>query len=405
MTRKPLEGTRIVDFSWALVGPITGKTLADYGATVIKVEGRTRLDLQRTSGFFKDRIIPDGANSGSNFNMINTGKMSVAVNLSVPGAVELAKRFAAWADVAIDNFAGGVMDRLGIGYEELRKVNPDIIMLSSCMMGQTGPHAWLGGLGTNMAAMGGINHMMGWPDREPQPVGPYTDFIAPNFNALAILAALDYRRRTGRGQYIDMSQYENTLQMMAPLLLDYQANKRVASREGNRLDRAAPHGTYRCRGEERWCTIAVFTEQDWQAFCRVTGRPDWTAEARFASLDGRKEHENELDVLVEAWTVGHPAEDVMTMMQAGGVAAGIVATAEDMLERDPQLRHRHFFHTVKHPEVGEYRTTRPAFIMSRDPCEVARAPLLGEHNEYALKEVLGLSDDEIAELVIEGALE
>jgi benzylsuccinate CoA-transferase BbsF subunit len=405
MTARPLEGIKVADFSWALVGPITGKTLSDYGATVLKIEGRTRIDQQRTGGFFKDRVIPDTVNGGSNYNMINTGKLSVAVNLSLPGGIELAKRFAAWADVAIDNFAGGVMDRLGIGYEALREVNPSLIMLSSCMMGQTGPNAWLGGLGTNMAALGGINNITGWPDREPQAVGPYTDFISPNFNVLAILAALDHRRRTGQGQYIDASQYENAIHMVTPLLLDYQANGRVASREGNRQTLAAPHGTYRCRGAERWCTLAVFTDDEWGAFCHAVGRPAWTADPRFSTLAGRKRAEDELNALVGAWTSGHTSEDVMAILQAAGVAAGVVETGEDMLEHDPQLRHRQFFTTVQHPDVGAYRASRPAFIMSKAPAGVNRAPLLGEHNEYALKELLDLSDDEIAELVVAGALE
>jgi benzylsuccinate CoA-transferase BbsF subunit len=379
--------------------------MSDYGATVLKIEGRTRIDLQRTSGFFKDRKIPDTVNSGSNFNTINTGKMSIAVNLSRPRGIELAKRFAAWADVVIENFAGGVMNRLGLGYEALRQVNPDLIMLSSCMMGQTGPNAWLGGLGTNLAALGGINHMTGWPDREPQSVGPYTDFIAPNFNVLAILAALEHRRRTGKGQYIDVSQYENTIHMVAPLLLDYQVNGRLVSREGNRQTQAAPHGTYRCRGEERWCTIAVISDDEWAAFCQVTGHPAWIADPRFATLARRKENEDELNALVETWTSHYTPEEVMTVLQGSGVAAGIVETAEDMMEHDLQLRYRRFFTAIQHPEVGVYRASRPAFILSKAPIEVTRAPLLGEHNEYALKEILKLSDDEMAELVVAGALE
>lgn len=402
---RPLEGIKVADFSWALVGPITGKTLSDFGATVVKIEGRKRIDLQRSSGFFKYRKIPNSVNCGSNFNTINTGKLSVAVNLSVSAGVELAKRFAAWADVVIENFAGGVMDRLGLGYEALRKVNPNLIMLSSCMMGQTGPSAWLGGLGTNMAALGGINNITGWPDRQPQSVGPYTDFIAPNFNVLAILAALDYRRRTGQGQYIDVSQYENTLHMVAPLLLDYQANGRIAGREGNHHSQAVPHGTYRCLGRERWCTLAVFTESEWIAFCSATTHPDWTSDPRFATLAQRKANEDALDALVETWTCQHTPEDVMVLLQRVGIAAGIVETAEDLMDRDPQLRHRTFFRTVQHPEVGEYRASRSAFILSKVPNEVTRAPLLGEHNEFALRDVLGLSEEDITDMVVAGALE
>jgi len=395
----------VIDFSWALVGPITGKSLADYGAEVIKIEGRTRIDQQRTSGFFKDRILPSSVNCGSNFNMINTSKLSVALNLAKPRGIEVARKFVRWADVVIENFAGGIIDKMGLGYEELKKIKPDIIMLSSCMMGQTGPHAWLGGIGTQLAALGGINHITGWPDREPQAVGPYTDFVAPHFNVFAILAALDYRRRTGKGQYIDMSQYENSIHLVAPLILDYQVNRRMANRMGNSLATACPHGVYRCFGNERWCAIAVFTQEEWGRFCRVLDRGFWTSDSRFGTLEGRKENEDELNTLVNEWTIHHSPEDVMVMMQTAGIAAGVVETAEDLLEHDLQLRHRGFFVRLRHPEVGEYRSPRHSFILSKSSCEMKRAPLLGEHNEYALKRVLDLSDEEIAELIIEGVVE
>lgn len=404
MARKVLEGIKVADFSWALVGPITGKTLADYGAEVIKIEGRSRIDQQRTSGFFKDRT-PGGTNRGSNFNMINTSKGSLVLNLVNPKAIEISKQMVKWADVVIENFAGGVFQKLGLGYEELKKIKPDIIMLSSCMMGQTGPHSFLGGMGAQLSALVGLNHITGWPDRGPTEIGPETDFIAPIFNVVAIIAALDYRRRTGKGQYIDMSQYENAIHFMTPVLLDYQANKRIANREGNRLAYAAPHGVFPCKGKQRWCAIAVFTDEEWDKFCRVIGNPEWSKESRFATLLARKENEDTLDKLVGEWTNNYLAEEVMTMMQTSGVAAGIVENGQDLMEFDPQLRHRHFFWTLEHPDMVSYRTARPPYILSKTPCEMKRAPLLGEHNEYALKQILGMSDDEVAELIIAGAVE
>ena len=205
--KKALEGIKVADFGWILVGPITGKLLADYGADVIKIEGRKRIDLLRTTRPFKDST--PGENRAGDFNQYNTSKRSLALNLAHPKGKEVAKRLVAWADIVSENFAGGAMERMGLGYEELKKVKTDIIMLSTCMQGQTGPHANHPGFGFHLAALSGFNSIVGWPDRFPAGVGPYTDFTAPRFNVLAILAALDYRNRTGKGQHLDMSQYES----------------------------------------------------------------------------------------------------------------------------------------------------------------------------------------------------
>jgi benzylsuccinate CoA-transferase BbsF subunit len=192
---------------------------------------------------------------------------------------------------------------------------------------------------------------------------------------------------------------------MEPLILDYAVNHREAMRMGNRCSDAAPHGVYRCRGDDRWCAIAIFTDEEWKSFCQVIGKPAWTSEPRFATLAARKENEDELDKLVEEWTIHRSAEAVMRILQAAGVGAGVLQTGEDLLEHDPQLRHRHFFWELDHPEIGKYHPYRPSFLLSKSPCELRRAPLLGEHSEYVLKEILGMSDDKIAELVIEGAVE
>lgn len=188
---------------------------------------------------------------------------------------------------------------------------------------------------------------------------------------------------------------------MAPLLLDYVVNKRIAGRDGNRYDYAAPHCTYPCRGEDRWCAIAVFADEEWQSFCKVIGNPAWANDPKFATLQARKENEEELDRLVAAWTVNQVDEDVMTRMQIAGVGAGRVGTTEDQMENDPQLKYRHFYQEQEHPEIGKYRPPRQPCVLSKTPCEIRRAPLVGEHNEYAFKEILGMTDDEIADLVIE----
>jgi len=403
MGKKPLEGIKIADFTWVWVGPMTTKTLADQGAQVIRIESKARPCVWRVTPPFKDNIV--GPNRGGVFNVINSSKMSITINLAHPKGIALAKKLVAWADIVVENFAGGTMKKMGLGYEELKKVKPDIIMLSACMMGQTGPYTWMPGFGEHLSALCGFFHIAGWPDREPADLGHYTDFIAPRFNALAILAALDYRRRTGKGQYLDLSQYEGGVQLMAPLVLDYVVNQRVATRMGNRAPNAAPHGVYRCRDQDRWCALAVFTDREWQSFCQVIGNPAWTQDPRFATFRGRKANEDELDTLVEDWTVSQSREQVMTMMQAAGVAAGAVQTGEDLFDHDPQLRHRNFYPEIEHPEIGKYFTVAPPYRFSKSSYELRRAPLIGEHNEYAFKEVLGLSDDEIAELVIEGVIE
>jgi benzylsuccinate CoA-transferase BbsF subunit len=400
---KLLDGVKVADFTWVATGPLMTRTLADYGAQVIKIEGRSSPDSMRVSGPFKNGV--PGLEREGWFLVYNTNKMSVALNLADPRGVAVARKFAAWADIVAENFAGGVMEKMGLGYEELKKVNPDIIMISASMQGQTGPHAKHRALGGQLAALSGFCHITGWPEGIPTPIGVYTDYIVPHFSVPVLLGALLYRNRTGKGQYIDLSQFEAGLQFMAPLLLDYEANGREAGRMGNRCDAAAPHGAYRCMGKDRWCAISVFSDEEWRSFTRVVGHGEWADDPRFATLAQRKKNEDELDRLVEGWTLQHAAEEVMTMMQSGGVAAGVLETDQDLLEKDPQLAHRQYFRELDHPEVGKHVVHREAFTLSRSPSELTRAPLLGEHNEHALKNILGMSDDEIAQLVVDGVLE
>jgi benzylsuccinate CoA-transferase BbsF subunit len=403
MSPPPLEGIKVADFTRFIAGPLVTKVLAGYGAQVVRIEGVGKIDGSRLSSPFKDHI--QGGNRAGQFNQDNTGKLSVAINLTTPQGLEVAKKFVAWADIVVENFAGGSMERMGLGYEVLKKIRPDIIMLSSCMQGQTGPHYRHPGFGPHLAALSGFKYLTGWPDRRPMNLGPYTDFVAPLFSVTAILAALAYRRRTGKGQYIDMAQFENAVQFMSPHLLDYQVNGRIAERKGNHYPYAAPHNAYRCLGEDRWCAIAVFTEEQWPSFCKAIGDPAWSKKEKFATFMGRKENEDELDGLVEEWTCRQTAEDVMLILQKAGVAAGVLETARDLLENDAQLKHRRFFEPLDHPEIGKYYGYRSSFILSKAPYRLKRAPLLGEHNDYALKTFLGLTDDEISQLVIDGVLE
>jgi benzylsuccinate CoA-transferase BbsF subunit len=403
MGKLPFEGIKVADFCWVWTGPTTTKVLADFGATVVKIESHKRLDVWRMQPPFKDDVV--GPDRGAIFNSINTGKLSVTLDLSHPKGIELAKKLVAWADVVSDNFAGGAMKRMGLGYEVLKQIKPDIIMMSSALMGQTGPWHDSPGYGDQLSAISGLHEISGWPDRPPGEIGFYTDFIAPRFNALTLIAALEYRRRTGKGQYLDIAQHQGGVQYVAPLLLDYAVNHRVATREGNRDAYAAPHGSYRCQGEDRWCAIAVSTEEEWQSFCRVLGHPAWTKDPRFATLQKRQENEEELDRLVNEWTMNLTDDEVMLKLQAAGVGAGRIGTTQDQMDNDPQLKFRNFYQEREHPELGKYHPPRQPCVLSKTPCQIKRAPLIGEHNEYVLKEILGLSDEEIEPLIVEEVIQ
>jgi benzylsuccinate CoA-transferase BbsF subunit len=391
--KKLFDGIRIVDITVYLTGPLTTKAFSDLGAEVIRIETKSNL----TGGM--------GGGRGSSEHQYNTNKKSVLLNFSSPRGLDLARQLIAKSDILLENLAGGTLKRRGLGYEDLIKFKPDLIMLSSCMMGQTGPHASHAASGHKLTGLSGFNEIVGWPDREPAWIGAYTDFIAPRYNILALLAALEYRRRTGKGQYIDMAQYEDGVQFMAPLILDYTVNKRELTREGNKLSYAAPHNAYSCAGDDRWCAISVFTDEEWRSFCQVIGRPKLADNPKFNTLLARKENEEELDRITNEWTKTRTAESVMESMQAAGVPAGVVETAQDQLDKDPQLKARHYFHELVHQDGGKYRSQVGAhFLLSKENYEIRRDPFVGEHNDYVYKELLGLTDTDIADLTKQGII-
>ena len=395
MMKKLLEGIRVVEVTVYQTGPLTTQALSNCGAEVIKID--TRTNMVGGGGGVGGGGAAGGAGAGGL--QKSTNKLSITLNFASPKGLDLARRIIAKSDIFVENLAGGSLIRRGLGYEDLKKIKPDIIMLSTCMQGQTGPYASHAASGHKLSALSGFNHISGWPDRPPAWVFAYTDNIAPCYNVVAILAALDYRRRTGKGMFLDMSQNEGGVQFMAPAILDYTANKRVAGREGNKYPYAAPHNAYRCKGEDKWCAIAVFTDEEWVSFCKVIGKPAMAHNPKFSTLIARKEHEEELDRLVNEWTINHTAEEVMNLMQSGGVAAGMLETAEDQ-EIDPQLKARHFFWELDRPEGGKFLSPSGVhFLLSKTPVELKRPPALGEHNDYVFKELLGLSDTEVADLI------
>jgi benzylsuccinate CoA-transferase BbsF subunit len=401
--KQVFDGIKVADFTWSIAGPMATRELAEHGATVVRVESHKYPCPMRRAGSMMGRSV--SINGSFVFANFNTNKLGISLDLSKPRGQEAARRLVKWADIVGESFGPGVIARFGLDYESVRKIKPDIIYFSTSLQGQYGPHSRYQAWGWQAASLAGFYETVGWPDRLPTGIpGAYTDQIAPYYTVCALVAALDYRRRTGKGMYLDQAQFEVGVTFAEPSLLDYGVNGRILKRRGNRDPYAAPHGSYRCHGDDSWCVIAVATDQDWQAFCEVIGNPPWTKEPSFATLPARKENENELDRLVEEWTVRHSAPDVMRMMQAKGVPAGVVQKNEDLFN-DPQLRHRASHERLNHPELGTVLHQKPAYRLSGTPCQlVSTGPYLGEHNEYVCKEILGFSDDEIADMLIEGAI-
>ena len=400
----PFEGLKVADFSWVWVGPTSTKYLADHGATVVRVESKVRPDIVRSIGPYKDREA--GYNRTHAFNDTNTSKLGVTLDLKTPEGLDIAKRIIKWADVYVESFASGIVSKLGIGYETARELNPSIIMVSTCLMGQTGPASDFAGYGFHAGSVAGFYEITGWPDLPPDgPFTAYTDAIAPRMLASTIMAAVDHRRRTGQGQFIDAAQIEMALHSLAPQIMDYNINGRVVTRNGNRSDNAAPHGAYPCAGEDQWCAIAVETEEQWRSFKKVLGDPDWVKDSRFETVEGRMEQQDELDQLVSSWTAGLTPKEVMDRLQQEGVPSGVVQRSSDLMQ-DPQLKHRKFFRDLDHIETGLLPYTGHMFnIRGYDNGPRFAAPALGQHNEHVLKELLGMSDDEITEAIIAEALE
>lgn len=403
-TTAPLAGVKIVDLMWVIAGPGATRLLADYGATVVRIETSTRPDACRT-------LRPHlggrpGTERSALFHSTNAGKHMLSLDLSKPAGREVFLDLVRWADVVAESFSPRAMRAWGLDYESLRKVNPQLIMMSSCLMGQTGPHATFAGFGNLAAAVTGFYDLTGWPDRAPAgPWGAYTDYIAPRYGAIAILAALEHRRRTGEGQYVDLAQGEAALHFLAPAILDYAVNGRVPTRAGNRDPDRAPHGVYPCAGADRWVAIAVENDAAWQSLCEVFERSDLATDPRYATFTGRLAHHDELDAVVAAWTSRHDMHAAERILQERGIAASAVQNAEE-LAVDPQLVHRGHYRELPHPEHERTVMEQSRFHLSRAPARVVESPALtGADNQHVLQEILGYDDDRVTELVIAGALE
>ncbi|HLF77501.1 MAG TPA: CoA transferase [Dehalococcoidia bacterium] len=400
----PLSGVRIIDFSTTLAGPIASRHLADFGAEVIRVESSAHLDTLRAGTPYVDN--KPGPNRSGYFGAYNAGKKSIALNMTKPESRDLVRRLLANADVLLEAFVPGVMDRWGLGWKDVQPLNPRLIMASHCLQGQWGPRAKHRGYGQIAAAMTGWYDLTGLPgDDAVGPYSAYTDFICWPFLTTSILVALEVREQTGRGQHIDHAHVDTSVHFLAPLLLDLQLNGRLAQRHGNWDDYVSPNNTYRCVGDDRWLALTVATDSQWSALCRVLGHPDAATDPRFATLSARKQNEVALDDLISRWTRDADAFELAQRLQAAGIAAGPVERAEDLFA-DPQLQHRRFFRRLQHQELGDHAVLTASFrIAGLNPGPFTAAPLLGEHTLEVCSDILGMTPDEIAEYAAQGVFE
>ena len=399
----PFEGIKVADFAWVGVGPISAKYLADHGADVVRVESENRPDVLRGGVPMKDSEF--GWNRSQFFGDFNTSKRSLTLNMKSAESITLAKKLIGNADVFIESFAPGAVSRMGLGYDEVRKLNPGLIMISTCLMGQTGPAAGLAGYGYHAAAIAGFYEITGWPDLGPSaPWVAYTDTVAPRFVSILLAAALDRKRRTGEGCFIDVAQIETALHFLGPEILDLQANGHSVTRNGNRSRFYGPQGVYPCSEAETWCAIAVEQDSEWHSLCELMERTDLSNENVLSTHQGRLEQHDRIDEAITKWTMQFTPNDAVARLQAVGIPAGVVQRSKDLLQ-DPQYKHRGFYRYFDHPEMGHIPYAGHQYTISgyhNGPRSAA--PCIGEHSFEVLENVIGLTSEEIAEAYASNAI-
>lgn len=398
MTRLPLDGIRVTDFTWAWAGPYCTLQMAHLGAEVIRIESQKRMCVSRAIPSFADDL--PGPNRAGYFNQYNQGKKSLQLDLGRPEAVEIAKKLVAKSDIVVQNFSAGAIDRMGLGYETLTQIKPDIIMISICGYGQTGPERQYMGYGPASVPLAGISSLTGYRGIGPAEVGiSYGDPNAGIFGAFAAMAALAYRQRTGKGVHVDLALWEALLVLMPEGLMDYAMNKTQPERDGNRDRWMAPHGCFKCQGDaDKWVTIICGTEGEWQALCQEMGKPELATDKRFVNVVARKANEDALEESISAWTKDRDRWEVTEALQKAGVAAFPAMSNKD-LATSPHLTARGYLVQKEHPEVGTRIHAGIPWHLSSTPCEVrAAAPLRGQHTDYVLRDVIGLSEAEVQKL-------
>lgn len=391
---KALAGLRILDLSWAIVGNTCTKLLGDFGAQVIKVESQRRLGLERLLPTVAVSR-PDNPDDKPWFAHVATSKQSIRLDLTRPDARPVIETLIQWADVVVENFSPGTLDRLDLGYDAMRAINPRIILASGSVYGQTGPYAESWGIDGTGAALSGRMFATGWPDRGPVLTSaPYGDCVLPYLLAAALVAAVDERDRSGFGCRIDGSMFEVLAQQMLPALSGGEEVVELG-RNGNRRPDAAPHGAFPTLGDDRWIAIAVEDDAEWAALSDVLKQPDWASDPRFASHADRKTNEDILEALIAERTRTWVDHDLMHALQARGVAAGVVQSIRDVLE-DPQLGHLDALVEVAHPILGPFAHQSSPIGLSATPKAMTPAPRLGEHTAIVARDVLGMDDAAIA---------
>ncbi len=397
----PLSGVRITDFTWVVAGPFCTKTLADMGAESIKIEARIRPDGMRNYvNRYNDLDKPFPYGTFDNF---NRSKLGVSVNARDPQGLALIKDMISVSDVVVENFRGGVLQSWGLTYEEMRKAKPDIIYISLSGYGQTGPYATYASHYHIAQAMPGFTQLTGYEGDVPVVTGAYGDTTSGLHAAAAILMALEYRNKTGQGQYIDASQLTSMAHVMGSAYLEYAANGNEPRANGNRLSHpaASVEGVFRCQGDDRWVAIGVYTDEEWQAVCQAIGRQDLLGDPRFKLVSDRVENWEALEAEVRKWTQDRTAEDVMDALQAAGIGAAVVQNIHDLMDHDEQMADREHYVDAWHPdrEVGTLRMEGVVPKFSGSNGEVRRAaPMIGEHNDYVFSEVLGVGSGRMDEL-------
>lgn len=384
-----------------IAGPLTTRLLADLGAEVIKVESSNRVDRIREVGVQPPGLLTPDTNGV--FNDCNTNKQSILLNLNLPAGIDLARRLVRTADIVTSNFTPDRMDRWGLGYEQLRKVKPDIIVASMPVMGTDGRRSHWRAVGNGVVAMAGLNAHMGFPDRPPSGPGTlHSDFTTPYFAGLQIAAALLHRRRTGEGQYIELAQYEASVHLLDTELVEYLVNGNVPPRPGNRSRHHAPHGVFPSRGTNRSIALTARSAEEWGALCHVLGLGQFASRPEFASVEGRREAETEIEAAISAATIDHDAAELATALQRAGVPASPVEDIGDLVERDPAGTE--LFTEIEHPSGVSMLLQHEAITWDGERLPIARAPLMGEHTASVYQRLLGIGADELAELVAEGVV-
>lgn len=397
MFQNALKGIRVADFSWIWAGPYAASLLAYMGAEVIKIESRSRIDQTR-KGTIMDTDNFDGLNYSPTFNNANLNKKGVSLDISTPEGSTLAKKIVAECDIVISNMRPGKMEKLGLGYEDLKKVKPDIIMIESSGFGGTGPYRAYAGFAPIFASFGGLAYVTGYEDGEPNVMSGVQDLRIGTLSAFITLTALVHRQKTGEGQYIDLSSSECMSTLIGPELMEYTMNGRNARRNGNQDAIMAPHNVYRCKGDDKWISVAVGTNAEWKALYVAMGNPEWCRKAEYEDAFGRHADRHQIDKKIGEWTVNFEPEELMEKLQAVGVAAMPSFDAEEILT-NPHTKARGLFTTVQHPKIGDQVVMGPAWKLSETPARITKAgPLMGENNEEIFCGLLKMPKDRFEKL-------